>query len=59
MQKSGTNIVKGATDFYNLVDRSGLLEEEKINETKNNLFNKAESNKENFLKIIIITIDKF
>lgn len=47
MQKSGTNIVKGATDFYNLVDRSGLLEEEKINETKNNLFNKAESNKEN------------
>ena len=40
MQKSGTNIVKGATDFYNLVDRSGLLEEEKINETKNNLFNK-------------------
>ena len=47
MQKSGTNIVKGATDFNNLVDRSGLLEEEKINETKNNLFNKAESNKEN------------
>jgi len=47
MQKSGTNVVEGVTDFYNLIDRSGLLDEEKINETKNNLFNQAESNKEN------------
>jgi len=46
-QFSGTNIVEGIKNFYNLVDQSGLLNEEKVNETKENLFNIAEENKNN------------
>ena len=44
---SGTNIIKGIEDFYNLVEQSGLLTEDKVNETKKNLLNKAEENKNN------------
>ena len=44
---SGTNIIKGIKDFYNLVDQSGLLTEDKVNETKENLLNIAEENKNN------------
>mgnify|MGYP003127789846 FL=1 len=44
---SGTNIVKGIKDFYNLVDKSRLLTEDKVNETKENLLNIAEENKNN------------
>ena len=44
---SGTNIIKGIKDFYNLVDKSGLLTEDKVNETKENLLNIAEENKNN------------
>ena len=44
---SGTNIIKGVKDFYNLVDQSGLLTEDKVNETKENLLNIAEENKNN------------
>ena len=44
---SGTNILKGVKDFYNLVDQSGLLTEDKVNETKENLLNIAEQNKNN------------
>jgi len=44
---SGTNIIKGIKDFYNLVDQSGLLTENKVNETKENLLNIAEENKNN------------
>ena len=44
---SGTNIIKGIKDFYNLVDQSGLLNEAKVNETKENLLNIAEENKNN------------
>ena len=44
---SGTNIVKGIKDFYNLVDQSGLLTEDKVNDTKENLLNIAEENKNN------------
>ena len=44
---SGTNIIKGVKDFYNLVDQSGLLNEDKVNETKENLLNIAEENKNN------------
>ena len=46
-QFSGTNIVEGIKNFYNLVDQSGLLNEEKVNETKENLLNIAEENKNN------------
>jgi hypothetical protein len=42
---SGTDIIKGIKDFYNLVDQSGLLTEDKVNETKENLLNIAEENK--------------
>ena len=42
---SGTNIIKGIKDFYNLADQSGLLTEDKVNETKENLLNIAEENK--------------
>lgn len=42
---SGTNIIEGLKDFYNLVDQSGLLTEDKVNETKENLLNIAEENK--------------
>ena len=44
---SGTNIIKGIKDFYNLVDKSGLLTEDKVNETKENLLNIADENKNN------------
>ena len=44
---SGTNIIEGIKDFYNLVDQSGLLTEDKVNETKENLLNIAEENKNN------------
>jgi len=44
---SGTNIVKGIKDFYNLVDQSGLLSEDKVNETKENLLNITKENKNN------------
>ena len=44
---SGTNIIEGLKDFYNLVDQSGLLTEDKVNETKENLLNIAEENKNN------------
>ena len=44
---SGPNIVKGIKDFYNLVDKSRLLTEDKVNETKENLLNIAEENKNN------------
>jgi hypothetical protein len=46
-QFSGTNIVEGIKNFYNLVDQSGLLTENKVNETKENLLNIAEENKNN------------
>ena len=46
-QFSGTNIVEGIKNFYNLVDQSGLLTEDKVNETKENLLNIAEENKNN------------
>jgi len=42
---SGTNVIEGIKDFYNLVDQSGLLTEDKVNETKENLLNMAEENK--------------
>ena len=42
---SGTNIIKGIKDFYHLADQSGLLTEDKVNETKENLLNIAEENK--------------
>ena len=44
---SGTNIIKGIKDFYNLVDKSGLLTEDKVNETKENLLNITKENKNN------------
>ena len=44
---SGTDIIKGLKDFYNLADKSGLLNEEKVNETKQNLLNIAGENKNN------------
>ena len=46
-QFSGTNIVEGIKNFYNLVDESGLLNEDKVNQTKENLLNIAEENKNN------------
>ena len=44
---SGTNIIKGIKDFYNLVDKSGLLTEDKVNETKENLLNITKENNNN------------
>ena len=44
---SGTNIIEGFKEFYNLIDQTGLLNEEKVNETKENLLNIAEENKNN------------
>ena len=46
-QLSGTNPLEGIKKFYNLVDQSGLLTEDKVNETKENLLNIAEENKNN------------
>jgi len=46
-QFSGTNIIEGIKNFYNLADQSGFLTEDKLNETKENLLNIAEENKNN------------
>ena len=46
-QLSGTNALEVIKKFYNLVDQSGLLTEDKVNETKENLLNIAEENKNN------------
>tara|TARA_R100000152_G_C6765975_1_gene190852 strand:- start:284 stop:1273 length:990 start_codon:yes stop_codon:yes gene_type:complete len=44
---SGTNIIQGFKDYYDYVDKLGFLDELKINETKENLLNIAEENKNN------------
>ena len=44
---SGTNVLEGFKKYYDYVDQTGLLNEEKVNETKENLLNIAEENKNN------------
>ena len=44
---SGTNILQGFKDYYDYADKLGLLDEFKMNETKENLLNIAEENKNN------------
>tara|TARA_R100000988_G_scaffold66354_1_gene33784 strand:+ start:434 stop:1270 length:837 start_codon:yes stop_codon:yes gene_type:complete len=46
-QFAGTNLLEGLEKYYNLVDQSGVLNEEKVNKTKKNLLNIAEENKNN------------